>query len=171
MKINNIPTFMKVVFWGSLYYLICYFISFIIFVFVFVENLFSVKPPEQNLSYIFQLLVISFMIIFIYVNYQFVFKEIRKKLIVMNILFSLFQIISFKFYNISYLICYGTNFGLMIGNKVNYEFQLITILFFPQSIISTNENNEYWFISFNFIPMLFIAILIYALVKMKQSGT
>lgn len=171
MKTNNLPKYMKVVFWGSLYYLVCYSISFIIFVFIFVENLFSGKPPEQNLSYLFQLIVISFMIIFIYVNYQLVFKEIRKKLLLMNILFSLFQIISFKLFYISYLICYGTNFGMMIGNKVNYEFQLITILFFPQSIISTNESNEYWFISVNFIPLLFVVILIYALARMKHSET
>jgi hypothetical protein len=163
------PAFKKVVFWSSLYYTICYSISFITFVFVFVENLFSDSPPEKSLSYLFQLIVISLMIIFIYVNYQLAFKEINKKLLLINILFSLFQIISFKLSNISYLVCYGTNFGMMIGNKINYEFQLISILFFPQSIISTNENIENWFISVNFIPLLFIAILIYALAKMKKS--
>jgi len=169
MKNSNSPMFMKVLYWGSLYYLICYSISFLIFVYVFIENLFSSNPVEQNLSYIFQLMVIILLIIFIIVNYQLVFKEITKKLILGNIIFSIFQLVSFKLSNISYLICFGTDFGLMIGNKENYELQLISILFFPQSIISTFEKSDLWFVSVNFIPLLFIVIQIYALMKIKKS--
>ena len=169
MKNSNSPKFIKVVFWGSLYYLICYSISLLIFFYAFVENLFSSNPVEQALSYIFQLIVISLLVIFININYKLVFKETTKTLLYANIIFSIFQLVSFKLSSISYLICFATDFCIMIGNKENYELQLISILFFPQSIISTFEKSELWFISINFIPLSFIVIMIYALTKIKKS--
>jgi hypothetical protein len=169
MKTKNIQFGYKVMRWYSVYYLIAYLLTLIQFHYIYFNNLFSGSPPDKNLSYLFQLVVFALLGIFIYVNYQIVFKEIRTSFVAVNIVFSIFQLFSFKLAKVSYLVCYGTYLGLMVGNKEGAVFQLIVQLFFPQSIISIKDNSEYWYVSVNFIPLFFIIILLSVFFKMKKT--
>lgn len=168
MKIKGASLNYKALYFSSLYYLIIGSISVFKFLYIFLNNLLTNGPAEEIYSYVYQLFLLIFLSLLIMVNYQIVFNEPRRSSLRFNAFFSAIQIIGFHIFQIGYLICFGLNFGILLGYIDKFEFQIVYDLFRTSSSINISDNLNYFFISINTIPLVILYIMLVNLKEMKR---
>jgi len=158
----------KVLYFISLYYFIVMIFSSFQFLYHIVIHLFSNDPSYETIKYIYQFSWFSFYLLLIYCNYQIVFKEQRKSYLVINLIFSGIQLISFHISNIYYFTSFGLYYGILLGLRNGFEFHSVLYLFKTVSSLKYVDTTEYQFIAFSFLACLSFVIFLISLLNYKK---
>jgi hypothetical protein len=152
----------------SMYYFIVMIFSSFQFLYFIVIHLFSNDPSHETIKYIYQFFWFSFYLLLIYCNYQIVFKEKRKSYLVINLIFSGMQLISFHISNIYYFTSFGLYYGILLGFRNGFEFHTVLYLFKTVSTLKYVDTTEYQFIAFSFLAFFAFIVFLISLLSYKK---
>jgi len=169
MKVKDLSSWNKAFYLASWYYFILAILSLIQLLVMLYNNLFSADPALSILDYILHFAWLVFFTFLIQSNYQIIFKEPGKKNIVINLIFSALQIISFNIYHIIYFTNFGINLSFLFGLKNSIEFQIVHSFSKIQYAFMYDEKTNLQFISISLVSLLFFIIFLNRLKAISQN--